>query len=149
MLDVLFGAKADMEQLGAMDLIFLVILLLLLLLPTILMTRGQKKRQQQVQEMQASLRPGDRIVNVAGFHGTVVATNGEVLEVEIAPNTVVEMEVAGVMKKVEDVQVAAEGLGAVPGSAGEVWEGGENSVARESYPGDELPGEPEGGSKRI
>lgn len=113
----------------------LVLLLVLLLLPTILMSRGQKKRQQQVQEMQASIRPGDKIVNVAGFHGTVVANNGEVLQVELAPGTVVEMEVAGVMKKVDDPQLPAEGI--------------EQTPAAETDLGDELPGNSEGGSNRL
>lgn len=47
------------------------------------------------------LAPGDRIVNVAGFHCTVVENNGETLQVELAPNVVATMETAGVMKRVD------------------------------------------------
>lgn len=122
-----------------MDIIFLVLLLLLFLLPSFLMMRGQRKRQAQVQEMQASIAPGDRIVNVAGFHGTVVENNGETLLVEIAPGTVVTMETAGIMKKVEPMSAPPADY-EMPGSAGEAW-GGDPGTSGE--PG-ELggPGEP-------
>jgi len=84
-----------------MEILMLVLILLVFLLPSVLMMRAQKKRQAEVSEMQASLQPGDRIVNVAGFHATVVENHGETLIVELAPGFQVTMEAAGVMKRVE------------------------------------------------
>ncbi|MCT1411075.1 preprotein translocase subunit YajC [Corynebacterium sanguinis] len=84
-----------------MELIFLVAILALFMLPTFLMMRGQRKRQAQVEQLQASIVPGDRVVNVSGFHGTVVSTGADTLDVELAPGTVVTMERAGVMRRVE------------------------------------------------
>ena len=62
-----------------MEILMLVLILLVFLLPSVLMMRAQKKRQAEVSEMQASLQPGDRIVNVAGFHATVVENHGDCL----------------------------------------------------------------------
>ena len=84
-----------------MEIVYILIVLAIFLLPSLLMMRSQKKRQRQMQEMQRSIAPGDRIVNVAGFHCTVVENNGETLRVELAPNVVVTMETAGVMKLVD------------------------------------------------
>lgn len=87
-----------------MEPILLIVLLALFLLPSILMMRGQKKRQAQVQEMRQSIQPGDKIVNVAGFHATVLEHNGETMVVELAPGVTVTMDAAGVMRKVEPEQ---------------------------------------------
>lgn len=89
-----------MPESGTMEILMLALILLVFILPSVLMMRAQKKRQAEVSEMQASLEPGDRIINVAGFHATVVANNGETLVVELAPGFEVTMEAAGVMKRV-------------------------------------------------
>ena len=78
-----------------MEPILLIVILALFLLPSILMMRGQKKRQ--------AIQPGDQIVNVAGFHATVVEHNGETMLVELAPGVAVTMATAGVMRKIEPV----------------------------------------------
>lgn len=84
-----------------MEIVYILIVLAIFLLPSLLMMRSQKKRQRQMQEMQRSIAPGDRIINVAGFHCTVVENKGETLRVELAPNVLVTMETAGVMKRVD------------------------------------------------
>ncbi|WP_301924645.1 preprotein translocase subunit YajC [Corynebacterium glaucum] len=84
-----------------MEALPLLVILLLFLVPPMLLMRSQRKRAQEVSQMQASIQAGDRIVSVAGLHGTVVANTGEALEVEIAPGVVVTMDTGGVMKKVE------------------------------------------------
>lgn len=100
---------------GRMDFLMILVVLLIFLLPSLLMMRGQKKRQRQVQEMQASIAPGDKVVNVAGFHATVVEHNGENLLVELAPGVQVTMETAGVMKRVEDPAAPASAAEPAPG----------------------------------
>lgn len=118
-----------------MELILILLILAVFLFPSLLLMRTQKKRQQQVAEMQASIQPGDRIVNVAGFHGTVVENNGEMLRVELAPGTVVAMETAGVMKKVEDTPAVPQNYDEVPGSAGQEWSGEGGTAADDYRPG--------------
>lgn len=91
-----------------MELAFLVLILLVFTLPTFLMLRAQRKRQTQIEQLQASIQPGDRVVTVSGFHGTVEATAAETLDLEIAPGTVVTLERAGVMRRVEPEQVSVD-----------------------------------------
>lgn len=84
-----------------MEFLPLLLILILFVVPPLLLMRTQRKRQAEIEAMRASIVPGDRIINVAGFHGTVVANRGEVIDLEIAPGTVVQMESAGIMRKVE------------------------------------------------
>ncbi|OHO34258.1 preprotein translocase subunit YajC [Corynebacterium sp. HMSC034E11] len=86
-----------------MEPILLIVILALFLLPSILMMRGQKKRQAQIEQLRQSIQPGDQIVNVAGFHATVVEHNGETMLVELVPGVAVTMDTAGVMRKIEPV----------------------------------------------
>lgn len=91
-----------------MELLPLLLILGLFLLPSLFMMRSQRRRAREVEAMRASLVPGDRIVSVAGVHGTVVAVGEQgqeqgAIDVEIAPGVVVTMELAGVMKKDAEV----------------------------------------------
>jgi preprotein translocase subunit YajC len=52
----------------------------------------QRRRASTHTEMQDSLAPGDEIITAGGLHGTVVAIEDDVLEVEIARNTVVRLD---------------------------------------------------------
>lgn len=104
-----------------MDILLLLFVLAIFLLPSFFMMRSQRKRQQQVKEMQYSIVDGDRIVTVAGFHATVVATRDTEVDLELAPGTVVTMERQGILRKVEETPQAAADLPEVPGSAGDQW----------------------------
>lgn len=84
-----------------MELLTMLLILGLFVLPPLVLMRSQRKRAQEVQQMRASIVPGDVIVTVAGVHGTVVGVSGEVLQVEIAPGVVVAMDLAGVLKRDE------------------------------------------------
>lgn len=46
-------------------------LLLMFVLFYFLLIRPQKKRQNAVQQMQSSLKKGDKVVTIGGLHGTV------------------------------------------------------------------------------
>lgn len=93
-----------------MEFILILLVLLVFMLPSMLMMRSQKKRQQQVQEMQASIQPGDHVVTVSGLHGSVVAVEDTSLRVEIAPGVEVRMETAGIMKRDSVESVVEEAL---------------------------------------
>lgn len=84
-----------------MELLTMLLILGLFVLPPLVLMRSQRKRSQEVQQMRASIVPGDAIVTVAGMHGTVVGVEGEVLRVEIAPGVVVAMDLVGVLKRDE------------------------------------------------
>ncbi|UIZ91350.1 preprotein translocase subunit YajC [Corynebacterium sp. CNCTC7651] len=93
-----------------MEFLPLLIILLLFLVPPMLLMRTQRKRQGEVQAMRDGLQPGDKIITVAGLHGTVVGKRGEVVDLDIAPGTVVQLEIAGVMRTVDPVsEIPVEG----------------------------------------
>jgi preprotein translocase subunit YajC len=47
--------------------------------------RRQRRQYQELQQMQSSLGPGDRVMTTSGLHGTVVDTADDTLDIEIAP----------------------------------------------------------------
>jgi preprotein translocase subunit YajC len=71
---------------------FLIVIVVLFFLLWLLLVRPQRKRSEQQLTMQDSLRKGDEIITAGGLHGTVVAIEDDVLEVEIARNTVVRLD---------------------------------------------------------
>ena len=48
-----------------------------------LLIRPQQKRQKAVREMQSSLKKGDKVVTIGGFHGTVDSIDESKIVVQI------------------------------------------------------------------
>lgn len=85
-----------------MDLILLLLVFALFALPMIVMSRVNRKRIADAKQLQASAKPGDRILTVSGFYAEIVGGTEQTVEVELAPGTVVSMDRAGVMKILGD-----------------------------------------------
>ena len=68
----------------------LLLIVLLFAVMYFLMIRPQQKRRREAQQMQNTLGPGDRIVNIGGLHGTVVAVADDVVTLEIADGVQVD-----------------------------------------------------------
>lgn len=98
-----------------MDFLLLLLIFAVFALPTLLLSRSNRRRVEQAQQMQAAVKPGDRIVTVSGFHGTVVSGAEATVELEIAPGVVVTMERAGVLRVEEPVAAPNAGVGANDG----------------------------------
>lgn len=47
--------------------------------------RRQRRKFQEVQQMQSSLAPGDRVMTTSGLYGTIVGTADDTLDIEVAP----------------------------------------------------------------
>jgi preprotein translocase subunit YajC len=47
--------------------------------------RRQRRHYQELQQLQSSLAPGDRVMTTSGLHGTVVGTADDTIDLEIAP----------------------------------------------------------------
>ncbi|MFC6145236.1 preprotein translocase subunit YajC [Corynebacterium nasicanis] len=92
-----------------MDILLLVLIVAVFILPSFLMMRSQRRRQGEMQAMQSSLGVGDRVVTVAGIHGTIVGARETQVEVEIAPGVQVTMDRIAIMR-----QATPEDLGVVP-----------------------------------
>ena len=74
-----------------------------------LLIRPQRKRSQLQMLMQDHLGKGDEIITAGGLHGTVVSIEDDVLEIEIAKDTVARLDrraVAAVVSQEEPEQEA-------------------------------------------
>ncbi|MGZ4257991.1 MAG: preprotein translocase subunit YajC [Gaiellaceae bacterium] len=64
----------------------------LLILMWLLLVRPQRKRSNQQMSMQDSLQTGDEIITAGGLHATVRSIEDDVLEIELAPGTLVRLD---------------------------------------------------------
>jgi preprotein translocase subunit YajC len=71
---------------------FLLPLVLLFIVLWIFMIRPQRQRRQAQTQMQDNLRIGDEIITAGGLHASVVSIEGEVVEIELAPETVARLD---------------------------------------------------------
>ncbi|EFK53829.1 preprotein translocase subunit YajC [Corynebacterium genitalium ATCC 33030] len=119
-----------------MDLILLLLVFALFALPMIVMSRVNRKRIAEAKQLQASAKPGDRILTVSGFYGEIVGGTEQTVEVELAPGAVVTMDRAGVMKIIDDetVQPGAENAGSADGFSADDGEHPEGYVDPEQDP---------------
>lgn len=93
-----------------MELIFLALILVLFLLPSILIGRKQRQRQREVLDFQQNLVPGQRVATAGGIIGTVVSTNENGVDLEVAPNVVITFDRMGILR-------SADGIGSVGATA--------------------------------
>jgi preprotein translocase subunit YajC len=83
---------------------FLIVIVVLFLLMWLLLIRPQRRRSMVQMQMQDSLRKGDEIITAGGLHGAVVSIEDDVLEIEIAKDTIVRLDrraVAAIVKPEE------------------------------------------------
>jgi preprotein translocase subunit YajC len=71
---------------------FLLPIILLFIVLWLFMIRPQRRRAQAQSQMQDHLRIGDEIITAGGLHATVVSIEDDVLEIEVAKNTVARLD---------------------------------------------------------
>ena len=71
---------------------FVIVIVVLFALMWFLLVRPQRKRSQAQLIMQDNLRKGDEIITAGGLHGMVISIEDDVLEIEIAPGTIVWLD---------------------------------------------------------
>jgi preprotein translocase subunit YajC len=94
---------------------YLIIIVVLVAAMWLFLIRPQKRRQVEQARLQDSIAAGDEILTAGGIHGTVRGIEGEVVQVEIAPGTIVRLDrraVAAVAQ--EETGPEAEQIEAVP-----------------------------------
>jgi preprotein translocase subunit YajC len=74
--------------------------------------RPQRRRQLEQAQLQDSLAEGDEILTAGGIHGTVRGIEDEVVEVEIAPGTIIRLDRRAVAAVVQEPEPEAENEGA-------------------------------------
>ena len=83
---------------------YLIVIIALFAALWLFLIRPQRRRQVDQARMQSALATGDEILTAGGVYGTVRAMEDEVVEVEIAPGTIVRLDrraVAAVLQEPE------------------------------------------------
>lgn len=98
-----------------MDLLLLLLIAAVFILPSFFMMRTQRRRQTELQNLQAALANGDRVVTVSGIHGTIVGVRDTQLDIELAPGMVVVMDRIAVMRREDGAETGAGAAGSLGG----------------------------------
>jgi preprotein translocase subunit YajC len=82
---------------------YLIIIVVLFAALWLFLIRPQKRRQVEQARLQDSVAPGDEILTAGGIHGTVRGVEDELVQVEIAPGTVIRLDRRAVVPQVPAV----------------------------------------------
>lgn len=80
--------------------------LLFLLLPLLLivfMLSSTRRRQRTMEDFQASLAAGERVVTTSGIYGTITEVSAATVELEIAPGTRITVDKRAVGVRADDL----------------------------------------------
>lgn len=83
---------------GAGSLMPLLMVALLFVAMYFMMIRPQQKRRRELEQMHASLGPGDEVVTIGGLYGTVAAVEDETVTLEVAPGVRVRYAKAAIAR---------------------------------------------------
>ena len=87
---------------------YILVLVALFGLMWLLLIRPQRRRTQAQMSMQDQLRAGDEIITAGGLHATVRSIEDDVLEIELAPDTIVRLDRRAVAAVVSEPETDAE-----------------------------------------
>ena len=80
----------------------------------LIVMRPARVQQRRVAQLQAEVQVGDEVILSAGIFGTVVAIDGERVQLEIAPGTVITVARQVVVRRAPDEDAAADETTAEP-----------------------------------
>ncbi len=80
----------------------------LFLLTYFMIIRPQSKRRRAMVEMQSSLAAGVEVVTIGGLYGTVIGTDAETVDLQIAPNVNVTYARGAISKVISPTQEPAD-----------------------------------------
>ena len=96
---------------------FIIFIIIIIGAMYFLVMRPGRKRQQRAQQQQNAVQPGARVRTTAGMYATVVATDGDDVILEVAPDVEVRymkraiMEVIGDTGEVDETASDEDGVG--------------------------------------
>ena len=93
---------------------YLIIIVALFAVAWLFLIRPQRRRQVEQARMQDALASGDEILTAGGIYGTVRAMEDEVVQVEIAPGTIIRLDRRAVATIVQEPEPEPE-IEAEPG----------------------------------
>ena len=88
----LFILLQEQVQPGGSPWSSLIFILMLIVVFWLFFIRPQSKKAKEEQKFRDSLKKGDKVVTIGGFHGKVVEVKETTVIISIAPNTEVEVE---------------------------------------------------------
>ena len=87
---------------------YLIIIVVLFAAMWLFLIRPQRRRQVEQARLQDSIASGDEILTAGGVYGTVRAIEEDVVQVEIAPGTVIKLDRRAVATVVQEPEPEAE-----------------------------------------
>jgi preprotein translocase subunit YajC len=87
---------------------FIIFIIIIIGAMYFLVMRPGRKRQQRVQQQQNAVQPGARVRTTAGMYATVVATDGDDVILEVAPDVEVRYMKRAIMEVIGDTGTEAE-----------------------------------------
>ena len=87
---------------------YLIVIIALFAALWLFLIRPQRRRQVEQARMQDALAEGDEILTAGGVYGTVRAIEDEVVQVEIAPGTIIRLDRRAVATVVQEPELEAE-----------------------------------------
>ena len=87
---ILLQAEGQPQQGGMFS--SLIFILLLIVVFWLFFIRPQSKKAKEEQKFRESLKKGDKVVTIGGFHGKVVEVKETTVIISLAPNMEVEVE---------------------------------------------------------
>ncbi len=87
---------------------FIIFIIIIIGAMYFLVMRPGRKRQQRAQQQQNAVQPGARVRTTAGMYATVVATDGDDVILEVAPDVEVRYMKRAIMEVLGDVGVAED-----------------------------------------
>ena len=87
---------------------YLIIIVVLFAAMWLFLIRPQRRRQVEQARLQDSIAAGDEILTAGGVYGTVRAIEEDVVQVEIAPGTVIKLDRRAVATVVQEPEPEAE-----------------------------------------
>ena len=135
-MDYLAAAKG-----GSGSYTFLIVIVVLFGLLYFVMIRPQRNRQRQAQQMQNTVRPGQRVRTTAGMYATVVDADDQDVVLEVAPGVHMRFLRRAVMETLpdDDGQAAADAA-ADDAGAGTAGTGAPDGTFHEQTPEDTAAG---------
>lgn len=89
---VLLQAEGNQASQAGSSWTSLVLILLLMVVFWLFFIRPQSKKAKEEREFRDSLKKGDKVVTIGGFHGKVVDVKDTTVIISLAPNMEVEVE---------------------------------------------------------
>jgi preprotein translocase subunit YajC len=87
---------------------YLIVIVALFAALWLFLIRPQRRRQVEQARMQDALAEGDEILTAGGIYGTVRAVEDEVVQVEIAPGTIIRLDRRAVATVVQEPELEPE-----------------------------------------